>query len=360
MNILFTFFVPSGGVETLNRQRFYALSQKGINCHFLYLQKGIGLRNKIDTQIFITNSDQEIKSIIENGNYTAIVVSSDYHLLPKLRQIGYKGPLIYEVQGLGSTKEYADHFLRNYADQIQYCDAVLYPQTPHLIEAFKKNLPTKKQFCFHNCINTDFFKYINFTKSNRKIIGWVGRIEENKNWKDFLTIGAELVKNDPSLMLWMFEDNTLGSKSERVAFEQTVEHLGLRQNLTIFANQPHDKMALYFSIIGDSGGFLCSTSKVEGFGYAVLEAMVCRCPVLSTDSDGVRSFIKHNITGNFFEFGNISQAVQEAKELMSNIELREKIRERAIEHIGLHFSPSKYTENFLGMINALKNANEQS
>lgn len=39
MNILFVYYVSSGGVETLNRQRSSALKKKNIKCHFLYYQK---------------------------------------------------------------------------------------------------------------------------------------------------------------------------------------------------------------------------------------------------------------------------------------------------------------------------------
>lgn len=355
MNVLFTFFVPSGGVETLNRQRFYALNRKGIKCDFLYSQSGTGLQNKMDTSIFITNKDDEIKDIIEQGNYKAIVVGSDLMLLKKLRDFGYQGYLIYEIQGLGFNKEYANEFLKNHAYPIvnEYCDAILYPQTPHLIEAFENYFPNKKKFCFHNCFNTKDFKYQVMPKKDFAIIGWVGRLEDNKNWRDFLSIGAELIKENPSIQLWMFEDNTLSTSSERLAFEQIIRELHLNNHLTIYANQPHSKMAEYFSIIGESGGFLCSTSKVEGFGYAVLEAMVCKCPVLSTDSDGVRSFITHNVTGKFFELGNINQAVQEGKELLSNISLREEIRRNSVEHIETHFSPDEYAEKFLNMISSL-------
>jgi len=357
INVLFIFYVPSGGVETLNRQRFYALKKKGITCHFLYTQPGTGLQNKINTTIFVANNDNEIKDIIQRGNYEAIVVSSDLLLLKKIRNFGYQRSLIYEIQGLGFNKEYAEEFLKNQAYPIlnNYCDAILYPQTPHIIQACEKYFPTKKKFCFHNCFNTEEFKYQAHPKKEKPVIGWVGRLEENKNWKDFLSIGAKLIQENPSIQLWMFEDNTLGKKSERIAFEQKINELNLRNHLTVHANQPHSKMAEYFSIIGDSGGFLCSTSKVEGFGYAVLEAMVCKCPVLSTDSDGVRSFIKHNKTGKFFELGNINQAVQEGKELMSNPKLREEIRESGATYIKLHFSPEKYAENFLNMIYNLRN-----
>ncbi|MCM3774137.1 glycosyltransferase [Priestia aryabhattai] len=357
MNVLFTFFVPSGGVETLNRQRFYALNKNGVNCHFLYTQPGTGLQNKIDTSIFVANKDDEIKGVILKGNYDAIVVGSDLLLLQKIRNFGYQGSLIYEIQGLGFNKEYAENFLKNHAYSIinHYCDGILYPQTPHLIQAFENYFPSKKKFCFHNCFNTKEFKYQVYPKKNEPIIGWVGRLEENKNWRDFLSIGAALIHENPSIELWMFEDNTLSTAEERLAFEKKVEELGLKSNLTIYANQPHSKMAEYFSIIGDSGGFLCSTSKVEGFGYAVLEAMVCKCPVLSSDSDGVRSFIKHNVTGKFFKLENIDQAVQEGKELILNISLRENIREKALEHIEMNFSPDQYAANFTNMIYELEN-----
>lgn len=358
INILFAYYIPSGGIETLNRQRFYALSKEGINCDFLYGQEGTGLQNKMSGQTFITKDEDEIKKIIYKGKYNAIVVCSDYRLIKKIRKVGYKGLVIYENQGLGKSIDYADQYFKEDPSSPiinQYCDAILYPMTPHLMRAFDKYFPSKKKFCFHNCFNTEEFGYEVHPKIDRPLIGWVGRLESNKNWRDFLTIAARLIQENPLIYLWMFEDNTLSSNSERQAFQQRVEELKLSSHLTIFANQPHSMMAGYFSKIGDSGGFLCSTSKVEGFGYAVLEALVCRCPVLSTDSEGVRSFIKHNETGKFYEHENINQAVQEGRELMVNTQLRESIRQKGVQHIKVNFSPEKYAANFKSMIMDLQN-----
>lgn len=40
MKVLFTFFNPSGGMETLNRVRCAALTARGIECHMLYTHNG--------------------------------------------------------------------------------------------------------------------------------------------------------------------------------------------------------------------------------------------------------------------------------------------------------------------------------
>ncbi|WP_338157743.1 glycosyltransferase [Priestia flexa] len=353
--LLFTFYIPSGGVETLNRQRFYALSESDIQCDFLYTQSGTGLQNKVNASVFVTNEDVKIKEIISKGSYDAIIVNTDYLLLKRLRHLGYKGHLIYEVQGLGTDKEYTNAYLKGHAHSYikNYSDAILYPNTPHLINAFQQYFSSKSQFCFHNCFDTKQFHYQPLPKHPTPIIGWVGRLEDNKNWRDFLRIGADIIKHSSDIKLWMFEDNTLSTPTEREAFERLLDQLNLRSHLTIYANQPHAKMAEYFSTIGDSGGFLCSTSKVEGFGYAVLEAMVCRCPVLSTDSDGVKSFIIHNQTGKFFTLGNIEEAVREGIELLTDKALRETIRNQGITHIIQHFSPQEYAVHFKQMLSQL-------
>ncbi|WP_374722723.1 glycosyltransferase family 4 protein [Peribacillus tepidiphilus] len=352
MNVLFIYIIPSGGMETLNRQRCQALQSRGINCHLLYLQYGTGVQNISNIPTFITNNDHEIKQMIDRGNYDAIIVSSDSTWLKKIRGFGYKGKLIFEVQGLGE-ETIASGILQNIKGLVSsYADGFLYPRTPHLMRAIEKFYPQIRKYSFHNCIDTNLFTYRPSSQGiTSPIVGWVGRIEKNKNWNAFLDIGNLLVRRNPSIQLWIFQDDTLGNANEKVRFHQKVNLLKLKNNLKIFSNIRHDLMAEQYSIIGDSGGFLCSTSITEGFGYAVVEAMACRCPVITTDSDGVKSFIIHNQTGKFFK--DINDAVRQAGELMNNPSLRELIRSNGQQHIQTHFSPAIYAQNFLGMLNDL-------
>jgi glycosyltransferase involved in cell wall biosynthesis len=184
-------------------------------------------------------------------------------------------------------------------------------------------------------------------------VAWIGRIEDNKNWKEFLLIGQKLIQDNPDIELYMFEDSTLSKPEERTCFEEMRKKLNIESNLTILDNVPNTEMSNYFSKIGDSGGFLCITSKVEGAPYAPLEAMCGRCPVLTTDCDGIQTMVIHNETGKYYNIGQIDDAFHQAKELMTNNTLREKIRQKALAHVQTNFSLERYNMNFTIMLQCL-------
>ncbi|MBU8769287.1 glycosyltransferase family 4 protein [Cytobacillus oceanisediminis] len=354
MKILFVFYVPSGGVETLNRQRASALKSYNIESHALYYQKIRETINPFEGNVFIGKDPKFIKDILDKGNYDAIVIVSDYLILPLIRNLNYKGKIIFEIQGLGS-QERARKYLMDGANSINiHANALLNPKTPRIDQLFNEIFPNKSKFSFNNCFDTSKFSYIKMAKHPSPIIAWIGRIVDNKNWKEFLYIGQELIRKvNPQIQLYMFEDPTLSDIKERNEFKQMVINLGLKGNLSILQNVMNDKMAEYFSKIGDSGGFYCLTSKSEGSPYSVLEALSCKCPVLSTDADGLRSSIIHNQTGKYYSLGNVTEAVIQAKELMTNKTLREQIRLNGFQHVQKHFSPELYAENFIKMLNEL-------
>ena len=365
MNILFVFYVPSGGVETLNRQRCNALKKYNIHGHCLYYEKRRDLVNDHGTPTYITNDDNEIKKIIEDGDYKAIVVVSDFQALPRLRKMGYQGKIIIEIQGYG-PKDVARTALISAIPHVRkHADGFLNPKTPHIVQLIDTFYPNFPQFSFNNCFDTSEFSYRPLPKETKPIIAWIGRIEDNKNWREFLQLGRQLINQfNANIQFHMFCDPTIGDPKERVEFEQLVKEFnsevksnmknGVEQEaITLHLNVPNSQMADHFSLIGDSGGFLCSTSKVEGAPYSLLEAMSCKCPVLTTDSDGVRSSIIHNYTGKYYTLGNIQEGVNQAIELMTNHRLRESIRLNSLDHVKHHFSPDLYCRHFINMLLSL-------
>jgi glycosyltransferase involved in cell wall biosynthesis len=81
--------------------------------------------------------------------------------------------------------------------------------------------------------------------------------------------------------------------------------------------------------------------------------MSFRCPVLTTDSDGVRISIIHNRTGKFYTLGDVDEAFKEVNELMTNHNIRENIRTNTLEHVKTHFNPDLYGRNFFYMLVSL-------
>lgn len=352
MKVLFTFYVPSGGVETLNRLRCESLQQNGIECHVLYLMPGTGSQNSVSFPVFITAQDEDIQAILNTHHYDAIIVTSDYFMLERLRRLGYGGIIIYESQGLGTRNE-ARCVITEAVPFLQaFCNAVLIPPTDHLLELFIEICPWQQRYVISNLVDVHTFRPIPGEKPVDPVIAWVGRLEPNKNWSEYLKIAHQLRKRKPALHLWMFHDPALASEDQKQKFNEELHTLGLNDRLIVFTNIPNQMMPLYYSAIASSGGFLLSSSVTEGFGYAVAEAASCSCPVLSTDSDGVRSFITHNVTGKFYPIGNVEAAVNEAVELMDNIPLREAIGEQSRQHMITHFGAGRYAQSFREMMNS--------
>ncbi|NBD27584.1 glycosyltransferase family 4 protein [Paenibacillus glycinis] len=349
MKILFTFFTPSGGMETLNRIRCKALRKIGVECHLMYTHDGEGLKNVVDIPTYVLRGDGEIGWLLEKERFDLVIVCTDDKMLVTMRRIGYQGPLVFELQGLGPM-ETAHAFMSESAGRIRpTTDALLIPRTKHLemlLAAYLKGMP---YFSFDNPLDTEAFGYVAYPPKPFPIIGWIGRLEANKNWREYLLLGARLIDRYPDACLWMFEDSTLRQPHEKAQFDKWVNGLQLQSKLMTLSNVPHAQIADYLSVIGDSGGFLCSTSVLEGFGYAVAEAMLCRCPVLTTDSDGIRRLLIHNGTGKLYRQGSIEQAFAEAKSLMGDATLRSSIRLQAENHIRQHFSAEQYTAHFMSM-----------
>lgn len=354
MNVLFVYYIASGGMDTLNRQRCLALRRHGINGHCLYYQWGSGLNNVSDIPTFISNSDLEIKTILDQGQYGAVIVTTDYPSLLRFRSLGYTGKIFLEIQGLGSKETARIELLTAQQYVHAFANGLINPNTPHIATLFHELYTHTPKFMFNNCFDSTRFHYHTWPKLTYRVMAWMGRIEENKNWREFLHIGSHLIRGyDASLQLWMFEDANLSRPEERQAFHELMQQLELEKHLQLFSNVPHTEMANFLSIIGDSGGLLCSTSIMEGQPYSILEAMSCRCPVLTTNSDGVSNSIYHNETGKYYSRGDIDHAVQEAIDLMGNAPLREHIRSTAVYHVQTYFNPDLYCVQFINMLHSV-------
>ncbi|ASA23892.1 glycosyltransferase family 4 protein [Paenibacillus donghaensis] len=351
MKVLFTFYLPSGGVETLNKLRCESLQRSGIESHVLYLADTAS-RNMTTVPVFIRSRDDELTELLHTQHYDAIVVTSDFLLTERLRRLGYNGIIIYEAQGLGTRSDAERLVLEALPFLHSYCNAVLIPPTDHLLELFLRASPWLNRYVIPNIVDVETFQPVQVETPPDPVIAWIGRLEVNKNWREYLQVVKLLRCSKPDLHLWMFHDPLLAAEGQTLEFEYELEASGLADRLNVFTNIPNALMPGFYSSIAASGGFLLSTSITEGFGYAVAEAVCCTCPVLSTDSDGVRSFIVHDVSGKFYPLGNPEAAVQQALELMDNMPLRNLICQQGRALMVSRFGSEQYAQSFRAMMNS--------
>ncbi|MDF2922728.1 MAG: hypothetical protein K0R57_1642 [Paenibacillaceae bacterium] len=342
MKLMFSFYMPSGGMGTLNQIRKDAFLKQGHNCHLLY------------TSHQENGNPEFLREWLKKEQFDIITVASDYTMLEKIRKAGYSGPLVYEVQGYGPPAEGQKVMVsaRNYIHS--FADAVLYPCTSHLASLFLQHVPQVPQYSFDNPVDSTLMRYRRYPPRATPILGWVGRIEYNKNWRELLELVRRLVWTHPNLRVWMFGDHALDNQWEYSQFDATVKAYGLSSHIIRHTNVPNALMADYYSIIGDSGGFLCSTSLLEGFGYSICEAMLCRCPVLSSTSDGVNRMIINHKTGMLYRSGDVNDAYNTARILLENAGFRQQIRRSGMLHIRKRFRPERYVANFEEMVMNLR------
>ncbi|MCL4368310.1 MAG: glycosyltransferase family 4 protein [Actinobacteria bacterium] len=160
----------------------------------------------------------------------------------------------------------------------------------------------------------------------RPIVGWVGRLDALKNWKDFLDITAELSRIKPEAEFWL-----VGEWPGRSADQRLLRHArrrGLLRRLRWFSSLPHEHMPRFFDAVRDSGGALVSTSLEESFGMVVAEAMSRGCAVAVPRRSAFLDFVRHGEHGIVFRPGSAPDAAKGIARLIADDSLRRACGER--------------------------------
>lgn len=156
---------------------------------------------------------------------------------------------------------------------------------------------------------------------NKKVIITAGRLVAEKDQNTLLTAFAKINKEIDSHLVILGEgelESTLKARTKQLGIEKSVHFIGFLQNPYVYFQQA-DLFVL--------------SSKNEGFGHVLVEALATGTPIVSTNcKPGAEEVLQHGEFGQICEVGNADDM---ADKIMNVLTLDEIERNLMIEK-GLH------------------------
>jgi glycosyltransferase involved in cell wall biosynthesis len=356
MRILF--LVPKanvGGLQTTLRNRINALQKRDIYAEVVFFSdKGDGeyIFKDIPYSFVYNKTDFQNKISRGNFNFLSYIYSLNYiQHIPKT----FNGKIIYEVRGWSNRVKKTIGQI----DHIRSINAVICI-AKYLKPLCKNNIRRKIPIFVDGNTVDPMFRFIKpderkwedcpYPSEGRKVIGFIGRVEESKNWREFVEI-CENVSQHEKIEMWFICNPNTSIDLEKL--QLLVRSKKLDHITKVIPHVPNHFMPEVYSVIKTSGGCILSTSFREGLGNGILEPMACGLPVISSNVPGKNEVIDHTVNGMLYKLGNIEEAVQWVLKSLQDMEFRHRINLHAIKKIKKHFNQEVYVNRYLRILSRL-------
>ncbi len=151
-------------------------------------------------------------------------------------------------------------------------------------------------------------------RSDQTLIGTVAALADHKDHPTFIRTAAELLRNGMDAAFVIIGDGSLRAELQslvkRLNLERTVHLAGFRNDVA--------------EIIPDFDVFLY-TSKTEGLGTSVLDAMASRVPVVSTNAGGLPEIVQHGVNGLMAPVGNSEHLAKQVVAVVRDSSLKARL-----------------------------------
>jgi glycosyltransferase involved in cell wall biosynthesis len=151
-------------------------------------------------------------------------------------------------------------------------------------------------------------------KKKEKTIVYVGRLVPQKNIDALIKAFSMLGRKDAQLRI-------VGDGSERSELEKLAKRLDIK-NITFTG-----RLKEYSDMIKEikQATLLVLPSQRENFGIVPIEAMACGTPVISSNTEGPRDYIKSGMNGFLTSIGSAEEIKEKMEILLDNKALRDRI-----------------------------------
>ncbi|MGQ9698639.1 MAG: glycosyltransferase family 4 protein [Armatimonadota bacterium] len=212
-------------------------------------------------------------------------------------------------------------------------------------EAMKYGLPPEKAWVIRPAVDPEVFRPSERTETRSNVIRIVtcGRLIWRKGYEYALKAMRLVVDRGCSV-----EYHIIGDGPERQRLLYTVHDLELEAIVTLHYQKSEGQVV---QILQQSDIFLLS-SLSEGIGNAVLEAMSCGLPVVTTDCGGMREAVTDGVEGFVVPVRDPYTMADAILRLARNPELRQWMGHAARERVLREFALDGHITSFAQMLRA--------
>jgi glycosyltransferase involved in cell wall biosynthesis len=270
-----------------------------------YVSFGLGLPNGLPVTIPISPSIDRLINDLRPD-----VIHSQHPLLlgdvaqKKARQLGI--PLVYTLHaqywhyGIYMPfrflrAPYNKYITKKVKEYLQACDHVISPSKSMNALMVKEFQVQKPITVIPTGINLMSYERVDRFRMRGKF-GWngdfviisTGRLALEKNWRDLIQAGSQVIKNNMHVKLVL-----LGDGPQRKELEHQAKELGVSNKVEFVGMVPYEDVASYL-VAADLYAF---TSLTETQGLGTLEAMAAGLPVAAYEADGTRDVVVNGENG---------------------------------------------------------------
>lgn len=154
------------------------------------------------------------------------------------------------------------------------------------------------------------------------VVGFLSRFVLSKGLLDLAEIGARIARGDSRLRFLLVGDGPL-----RLRVERRIRQAGMEDRFRLVGPQAWERTPAYLNAM-DVFAF---PSQSEGFGLALLEAMACGVPAVTTDRSGTQDVVQNGRTA--FMAHSLAEFEQTLRLLIADAELRRRTGDAARDSV---------------------------
>ena len=321
MKILFLYrYGILGGVCTQLFHRFRHLPKDNsldIHCGF---RSDHGIKDMLGgyATLHFGLNKESTKTFLSKNKFDIIIIIDSEEYIEAVRESNLDSKIIVEVHT--SIERNLEYLSRIEPDDIDGFITVSKYMIGRIKHHIQPELENKTITRFQNVLDSDLFKPIGIETAGAPVIGWVGKIDDHKDWKAFMQISSIIKKTNHEVEFWIIGGQTCPEERAKEVFDYA-EEMGIISKFKWIDRIENVKMAGLYSILSKRGGLSLVTSHCESFGMSVLESLLAGSPTVCTNVGALPEITPERDFFKLYELQDYESAAKKCIEVMSNFKV---------------------------------------